>query len=145
MRLGRMRRLDAGAVIVGALVPAGAGAATACDGGHHDRVAAATYTMRHTFGAHHRGMLAVASRYLGLSRTTIVAQLKAGKSLADIANATPNRSDGDLVDAYLAAIKAHLDKWVASGKISSARESAILTRVQPWIVRLVNAHWTHHH
>ncbi|HEY3585400.1 MAG TPA: hypothetical protein VGL90_13610, partial [Casimicrobiaceae bacterium] len=116
-----------------------------CDGGHHARVAAATYTMRHTFGRHHaRGVLTVASHYLGLSRATIVSKLENGESLAQIANATPNRSDGGLVDAYMAAIKARLDKWVAAGKIASARESAILTRVQPWIVKLVNAHWPHH-
>jgi hypothetical protein len=139
-----MRRLAAGAVIVGALIPAGAGAATACDGGHHDGVAAATYTMRHTFGAHHRGMLAVASRYLGLSRTAIVAQLKAGKSLADIANATTGKSADGLVDAYMDALKARLDHWVSEGKLSAAKEAAILARVQPWLVKLVDAHWTHH-
>lgn len=145
MRLGRMRRLAAATVIVGALVPAGAGAATACDGGHLDRTTAGVYAAKHTlFGRHHRGVLTVASNYLGLSRATIVGKLESGESLAQIANATPNKSDGGLVDAYTAAIKAHLDRWVAAGKITSARESAILTRVQPWIVRLVNARWTHH-
>jgi hypothetical protein len=137
-----MRRLAAGAVIVGALVPAGAGAATACDGGHHDGTRGVSFTVRHHMRDH--GALAVASSYLGLSREVIKSQLHQGKSLAEIADATTGKSAQGLVDAYTAAIKVKLDKKVAAGWISAAKEQDVLTKIQPWLVRLVNAHWDHH-
>lgn len=140
MRPTTMRRLAAGAVIVGALVPAGAGAATACDGTHND-VRGISYTVRQDVRAHR--LLSVASTYLGLSRDAIRAQLVAGKSLADIANATPGKSAAGLVGAYSAAIKIRLDHAVAEGWLTSAKEQVILTRIQPWLVRLVNFHWPH--
>ena len=148
MRLGHMRRLAAGAVIVGALVPAGAGAASACDGGHYNGVAGASYTLRHDF-KHHRyghrfGVLNVAVSYLGLSKDTIRADVKNGQSLADIANATSGKSADGLVAAYAAALKTRLDAWAAKGKISSTQESDILAQAQPKIVAFVNAHWTQH-
>ena len=52
MELTRMRRLAVCTLVVGALAPAGAGAALACHGGQHDNngVKAASFTMRHHFG-----------------------------------------------------------------------------------------------
>ena len=148
MRLGRMRRLAAGAVVVGALIPAGAGAASACDSGHHGGVAGASYTVR--AWSHHdmRGkhdVLAVAESYLGLPKATIVADLKNGQSLADVANATAGKSATGLVDAYTAALRARLDTWVAAGKIDTTKENDILAAAAPWITRLVNAHFTGWH
>ena len=142
MRPGRIRRLAAGAVLVGALVPAGAGAATACDGGHTDGVRAASHTVRHDLRAH--GVLAVASSYLGVPAATIKTDLMNGQSLADVANATSGKSANGLVAAYTAALKTKLDKWVAAGKLTSAKEADILTASQPWLTKLVNAHFTHH-
>ncbi len=142
MRPGRIRRLAAGAVLVGALVPAGAGAATACNGGHTNGVRAASHTVRHDLRAH--GVLAVASSYLGVPAATIKADLKNGQSLADVANATAGKSSTGLVAAYTAALKAKLDKWVANGKLTSAKEAEILTAAQPWLTKLVSAHFTHH-
>jgi hypothetical protein len=142
-----MRRLAAGAVVVGALIPAGAGAASACDGGHHGGVAGASYTRswehHHMHGTH--GVLAVAVSYLGLSKATIVTDLKNGQSLADIANATSGKSESGLVDAYSAALKAKLDAWVAAGKIDTAKENEILSDAVPWITKLVETHFTGWH
>jgi hypothetical protein len=141
-----MRRLAAGAVIVGALVPAGAGAASACDGSHHSDhgVAGVSYTLKQDRHGHRYGVLNVAVSYLGLSKDTIKADLKSGQSLADIANATSGKSADGLVAAYAAALKTKLDAWVAKGKISSTQESDILAKAQPKIVAFVNAHWAHH-
>jgi hypothetical protein len=139
-----MRRLAAGAVIVGALIPAGAGAASACDGGHHSGVAGVSYTV-HAWKHHDHGLFAVAESYLGLSKSTIVTDLKNGQSLADIANATAGRSASGLVDAYTAALKTKLDRWVAAGKIDTTKENEILAAAAPWITKLVNAHFTGWH
>jgi len=145
MRLGRMRRLAAGAVIVGALIPAGAGAASACDGGHHHSgVAGVSYTV-HAWQHHDHGLFAVAESYLGLSKSTIVTDLKNGQSLAEIANATAGRSATGLVDAYTAALKTKLDRWVAAGKIDTTKENEILAAAAPWITKLVDAHFTGWH
>lgn len=147
MRLGRMRRLAAGAVVVGALIPAGAGAASACDG-NHGGVAGASYTVRawehHDLHGGH-GVLAVAESYLGLSKDTILTDLKNGQSLADVANATAGKSESGLVDAYTAALKTKLDAWVAAGKIDTTKENEILADATPWITKLVESHFTGWH
>jgi hypothetical protein len=144
VRLGRMRRLAAGAVVVGALIPAGAGAASACDGGHHGGVAGTSYTVR-GWEHHGHGLLSVAESYLGLPKSTIVDDLKAGRSLGEIANATAGKSAAGLVDAYEAALKTKLDRWVAAGKIDTTKENEILAAAAPWITKLVNAHFTGWH
>jgi hypothetical protein len=141
-----MRRLAVGTLVAGALIPAGATAANACDG-HHGGVAGASYTVRawhHDMHGGH-GVLAVAESYLGLPKETIFSDLKSGQSLADIANATSGKSAAGLVDAYSAALKTKLDKWVAAGKIDTAKESEILADATPWITKLVNAHFTGWH
>ena len=149
MELGRMRRLAACTLVVGALAPAAAGAASASDGGHNGNndVKAASFTMeRHGgFGwgwKHH--VLSVASSYLGLSTDTIVADLKSGQSLGQIADATAGHSSAGLVSAYVSALQTKLDAWVAAGKLTTAQEADILQKAQPWFQKLVDATWTSH-
>lgn len=144
MELRRMRRLAACTVVVGALVPAAAGAASACDGGHHDSgVKAASFEMKHQSSKH--GALSVASSYLGLSTDTIKADLKNGQSLGQIADATAGHSASGLVAAYVSALQAKLDTWVAAGKLTSAQEADILAKATPWFQKLVDTTWTSHH
>jgi len=142
MELGRMRRLAACTLVAGALVPAGAGAALACSGGHHNGVKAAAFTVEH-HGCR-SNVLAVASSYLGLSAATIKTDLRNGESLGQIANATSGKSSAGLVDAFTAAFKAKLDTKVAAGKLTATQESTILTNIQPWLQKLVDATWTWH-
>ena len=118
MSLGIARRAAVGCALVAGLVPLGASAAQACDGGHHgarNGVAGVSYTMRHATAGH--GVLAVASSYLGLPAGTIESQLAHGSSLGQIADATPGRSAAGLVDAYVAALRAKLDRIVAAGRL----------------------------
>jgi len=145
MSLGIARRAAMGCALVAGLVPLGASAAQACHGGHHHAssgVAGVSYTMRHATARH--GVLAVASSYLGLSAGTIESQLAQGKSLGQIADATAGHSAAGLVDAYVAALKAKLDRFVAAGKLSSTQESEILGKATPWIQKLVATSWAHH-
>ncbi len=80
------------------------------------------------FGARGAGALAAAASYLGLSERQLVAQLGAGRSLAQIATARGKSASG-LKAAITASITATLDKAVAAKRITSAQEQEILSRL----------------
>ena len=61
-----------------------------------------------------RGALAGAAAYLGVSATHLRSELKTGKSLAEIANATSGKSEAGLVAALEASEKAQLAAASAS-------------------------------
>ena len=135
MRSGTMRRLGVVLVVVAALGTAGG--ALACDrSGSAEKEA-----MRTLASHHHRGaVFGVVSSYLGLTNAQITAQLKAGKSLAEIANATPGKSASGLIDAIVAAVKTRLDAKVAAHKLTPALEARILNAVRARVTRVVYAH-----
>lgn len=77
----------------------------------------------HRSGAHHRagGTLATAAAYLGLDAAQLRSELQSGKSLAQIADATPGKSSAGLIEALeaadrqkLAAVSAALPQRVAA-------------------------------
>ena len=72
--------------------------------------------------------LAAASEYLGLTRERIRAELKAGKSLAQIAAAQGKTADG-LATAMLAPVKDRLAKAVAAKRLTRERANEILERL----------------
>lgn len=139
MTHGLMRRLAVAAAALGVLTPVGVGSAAACDGGHHDRAAASALTFAHHGGT--SGLLAAVQSYLGLPADTIKDDLKNGQTLAQIADATPDKSSAGLVAALNAAAKSKLDALVAAGKLSTDQESAILSRVATVIDKLVTTSW----
>jgi hypothetical protein len=59
-------------------------------------------------------MLATAASYLGISQAQLEGELRGGKTLARIANATSGRSEAGLIEALIAARKARLSKSAAS-------------------------------
>jgi hypothetical protein len=73
-------------------------------------------------GRHHRlGTVATAAAYLGLSEAQLHSELQAGKSLGEIANATPGKSEAGLEQTLeaadrrrLAAVSARLTRIVAA-------------------------------
>ncbi len=88
---------------------------------------------RHGQGAR----LSAAAQYLGLSRQQLVTQLRAGKSLAQVATAQGKTAAG-LKAALLAAAKTRLDKAVASGRITAAQEQQRLAKLPARLDRLIN-------
>lgn len=66
--------------------------------------------------------------YLGLTREQLRAELKSGKSLAQVAQAQGKSVDG-LVSAMLAPAKARLAKAVESGRLTKTRADEILARL----------------
>jgi hypothetical protein len=86
-------------------------------------MAAQPSTARHAHrGHHHRlGTLATAAAYLGLSEAQLRSELQAGKSLGEIANATPGKSEAGLKQTLeaadrqrLAAVSSKLTRVVAA-------------------------------
>jgi hypothetical protein len=87
---------------------------------------------RGAFGAGH-----VAAQYLGVSQATLRSELQSGKSLAQIASATPGKSVEGLKAAIMAAAKARLDQAVSSGRSTTQREQQRLDRLSSHIDALL--------
>lgn len=69
--------------------------------------------------------LPVSARYLGISTAQLRADLRAGRSLEQIAAATPGRSSAGLIDARVSAREAALAAALASGELDRASERAL--------------------
>ena len=78
--------------------------------------------------------ITAAATYLGLSQTDLLAQMQAGKSLADVANAQ-NKPVTGLVDAMVAAVKTNLD---ANTALTADQKTAALARARTRIEAMVN-------
>ena len=94
--------------------------------------------IRHRFAKHHRAFvrhirakahgLGAAATYLGITPAKLRAELRDGKSLAEIAAAHGKSVDG-LVDAMLTRVTERLDKAVAKGRLTQQRADEILARL----------------
>jgi hypothetical protein len=84
---------------------------------------------------------ASAASYLGISSAAVGAELLSGKTLAQIAEATPGKSSAGLVDALVAAVEQRLKAARAAGRITPARaarrEQRVRTRVGALVQRKV--------
>jgi hypothetical protein len=69
--------------------------------------------------------LPVSARYLGISTARLRADLHAGRSLEQVAAATPGRSSAGLIDARVSSREAALAAALASGKLDRASEQAL--------------------
>ena len=88
-------------------------------------------------GARHGALRAAVLSYLGLSRHQLITQMKTGKTLAQIADATPGKSAAGLTEALVNAIKPRLDAAVAAHRLSKKDEATHLTRLETRISRLL--------
>jgi hypothetical protein len=85
------------------------------------------------------GFLKVAADYLGLDRKALVQELRAGKSLAQVATAKNKSVDG-LETVLFNSFKAKVDAAVAAGKLNASLAQMLLERAPALIERVVNAH-----
>ncbi len=83
------------------------------------------------------GALDGAAKYLGLTDAQLLAQLRSGKSLAQIATAQ-HKSVSGLTSTLKADITARLDKAVAAKMLTSAQEQKILGRIDQRLNTIVN-------
>jgi urease accessory protein UreF len=91
----------------------------------------------HGFGPRH-DTEAVATSYLGLTADQIRTQLRSGKTLAQIADATPGKSASGLVDALAAAARKDIDAAVAAGRLTQAQAAKIEASLTKRITDAVN-------
>lgn len=78
-----------------------------------------------------------AADYLDMSEDDLVAELRGGNSLADIAE-DEDESVSGLIDALVQAVEDELDEAVDDGKISDDQRDAIVDKLDEWITALVH-------
>jgi hypothetical protein len=79
----------------------------------------------------------ISARYIGLTPKALRVELKAGKSLAQVAVANGKTAAG-LKDALLEPLEQTLDKARAAGRISSAEVQTRLARISARMDRVIN-------
>jgi hypothetical protein len=128
-------RLFAAVVATLAVALVGSGAAYACHGPPSELARSA---FMHDRGTH--GVLAVTAGYLGIDKSTLKADLMAGKTIADVAPA--GKTSAGLADAFATALKAKLDEKVAAQKMTPATEDAILAKIDAKLPAFAAWLWT---
>ena len=89
-----------------------------------------------------RGLIRVTANYLGVTPAQRRTELKAGKTLAQVAT-EHGRTVAGLEQAIETAAKTRLDKAVTAGKLSGAQEQKVLSRLQSRLDKLVNRTFAH--
>ena len=123
------RSLAAASAVVLALTGAGAAAAGSDRGTQPSQSQPATAPAPGTF-------LGVELAYLQIDKNTLLAKLKQGQTLAQIATAQGKSPQG-LIDAIVAATKVKLDAKVRAGKLGAAKEASILAKLRPQLGKVV--------
>jgi hypothetical protein len=82
-------------------------------------------------------LLNLAARYIGVTREALAAELRAGKSLAQVA-VPHGKTAAGLKTALLQPFKARLDKAVAAGRMTAAQAQTRLDRLSARLDRLIN-------
>jgi hypothetical protein len=114
----------------------GAAALAATNGTTAPRTTAVVGTHAH---AMHRGPLQLdtAATYLGISTTDLLTQLQAGKTLAQIANATSGRSARQLAVLLVVAASKRL-QTISDRPMSGAQQQALANLIRPRITGFLN-------
>jgi hypothetical protein len=99
-------------------------------GGPHARRGAARANRGH--------IRAAVLSYLGLTRKQLVHELHSGKTLAQVADATPGKSSAGLIEAVLTAAKTRLDAAVSAGTLPKQAETTRLASLRARVTALVN-------
>jgi hypothetical protein len=81
---------------------------------------------------------AVTAAYLGLAQAQLRAELRSGRTLAQLANGLRGKSAGGLIAAIVADTKARLAVAVRAGTLTPANERPLLQRLQQRIATEVN-------
>lgn len=83
-------------------------------------------------------MLRLSVEYIGLPHQAVAGQLKAGKSLGEIAGTQPGKSREGLIAYLTEKITAQLDKAVADGKITQERADEAKSHLTEKVTRFVD-------
>jgi hypothetical protein len=150
------RRHTLALVVAGALVVGGTGAALA-SGAARSHPAAGVSSARPGPGFGARGFVAprsfgfglgfglagglwrAAADYLGVSASTLLGDLRSGRSLAEVADSADGKSRAGLIDALVAYQKSQVDSAVKAGKLSQGQADRLTANLQQRIAALVDA------
>jgi hypothetical protein len=116
------RKLATGAALV-VLAGGATGGALAATGG-------APVAHRLPFSTSRGGLLRASADYLGVRFSTLRAELKAGKTLAQIANSTPGRSERSLLTLLVARASLRIEQ-IADRPLQRSQRQAL----RPWLRR----------
>jgi hypothetical protein len=95
------------------------------------------------FGLGRRDNLSLAASYLGISADSLFEQLRSGKSLAQIANATSGKSAAGLIDALVKDAQSGLAQAVKDGRITQDQANTVAAGLEARITELVNGSFRH--
>lgn len=85
------------------------------------------------------GNVMVSARdYLGITEKDLMTQLRSGKSLADIATATPGKSRDGLVNAITTAANTKIDAAQKDGKLTADQATALKGKVGEAVAKAVD-------
>lgn len=82
--------------------------------------------------------LTAASTYLGISTTDLETKLRAGQTLAQIANATAGKSSDGLIQAVVQDETAKIDQAVKDGKLTADQATKIKAGITDRVTNMVN-------
>ncbi len=106
---------------------------------HLEERVAAQVRHSHRHGSARRGARAAVRSYLGLTPRQLHLQLRAGHTLAQIANTVPGKSVAGLVQAIVAARQARITAASASGKLTKAQADARTAALSKRVTRMLNS------
>jgi hypothetical protein len=142
------RSLAAGAIVALAIVGAGAAFGAGANKGKGNvsqskGSGAAAFSRAHEFGKRGHGLRGgddfdAAVAYLGLTATQVQTDLAGGKTLAQIAAATPGKSTDRLIAALVTHEKAELAAKVKAGTITQAQADTVLPTLTAHFTAFVN-------
>lgn len=82
-------------------------------------------------------LLQAATTYLGISAADLRTQLQSGKTLAEIAAATPGKTKDGLIAAIVADETAQIDKAVTDGKLTADQATTLKTGLTERVTQMV--------
>jgi len=84
------------------------------------------------------GLMKLSSDYLGIPEGQLKQQLKDGKSLGEIANATADRSRAGLIKFLVDQVTAQVEKALADGKITKEQAERIKSHLVEHVTKFVD-------
>jgi hypothetical protein len=92
-------------------------------------------------GGPQQSLVAVAAETLGMSQTDLVAELRGGKTIAQVAT-EKNVAPDAIADAFVATRAARLEAAVAAGRLTPAEAEARLVTMRTTVAARLNAPWS---
>jgi hypothetical protein len=145
-----MRKTIVSVLLAGSLAAGGAIAASSTMSAGASTSTSATTSAKASIAGHtnhprlrraiRRAVIRISAHTIGIQPADLVTDLKAGQSIADVANAH-NVQPQTVVDALVKAGDNALEKLVANHKITRARANNIEARLPALATKIVNKHF----